>query len=141
TRRFYRRRFARIYPATAVSVLAAVVLWSLSVPNLTVTPRGVLASLTLTQSWFPQVHPLRDCNRVTWSLACEAFFYLLFPALLRVGQRAPRLLATLSGLGVVSGLVLTVALQTEYTYYCPATRLPEFGLGVALGVLVKGGMR
>ena len=140
-RSFYRRRFARIYPATAASVLVAIVLWSLSVPNLTVTPRGVVATLTLTQSWFPQWHPLRDCNRVTWSLACEAFFYLLFPVLLRLGRIAPRVLLWMSGLGVFAGFVLTVALQTEYTYYCPAARLPEFGLGVALGVLVKNGMR
>lgn len=72
---FYRRRFARIYPAYIVAVLIAIAV--------AVATRGFstvdLAAFTLLQSWWPNPAVYYAASPVFWSLSCEAFFYLVFP--------------------------------------------------------------
>lgn len=136
---FYRRRFARIYPATAVSTLLAVLLWSLSVPFV-LGGRGVAFQLLLVQSWFPP--DIRGAgNGVTWSLSCEAFFYLMFPLLLRAVRRWPRQTIAVVVAACLGWAYLTLALWSPETYYFPLSRLPEFVLGIALAVLMQQGWR
>jgi hypothetical protein len=81
--RFYWRRFARIWPALAVSTALAVpVFYSGRAVALDHAQQlGLLASLTLVQAWIPEV--LFAGNPAAWSLSDEAFFYALFPFLVR----------------------------------------------------------
>jgi peptidoglycan/LPS O-acetylase OafA/YrhL len=70
--RFYRRRFARVYPSHFVMLLVTVI-----VPTVAVA-RGVpeaIVSATLTQGWFaPTENLVYGMNGVSWTLSCEAFF-------------------------------------------------------------------
>ena len=145
-RSFWVKRFARIYPATLASTLVALGLWSAGVPYLFVTPGGVAACVTLTQSWFPGFHPVNDCNGVTWSLCCEAFFYLLFPMLIGWARRRPTQTVALVTFGaVIVAAVFTAVVSLlgvfVYTYYLPIVRLPEFLTGIALALAMQRGWK
>lgn len=139
-RMFWRRRFARIYPATMTAMVVSVALWLLAVPHMRMTsPWAFVAGVFLIQSWWPSKNVSEVGPGVTWSLACEAFFYLLLPLILPAVRRRPRVaLAVAVGALLAVGLV-SVAASTGYTYYCPLTRFPEFLLGVVLAVLVQQG--
>ncbi|MEV5881009.1 acyltransferase, partial [Streptomyces sp. NPDC052101] len=83
----------------------------------------------------------QELNPVSWSLACEAFFYASFPLLIlllrRLGARGS---AALAGLSVAAVLVLAWAdahhWWTYALYSFPAARLPEFVLGAVTARLV-----
>jgi peptidoglycan/LPS O-acetylase OafA/YrhL len=62
---FLRNRFARIYPATATSIVAAILL---PVTDFASSSAGVTASLLLVQAWVPTGRILFAANGVTWSL-------------------------------------------------------------------------
>nr|WP_202523387.1 acyltransferase [Kitasatospora sp. SID7827] len=82
-RRFWRRRFFKIYPSHLLTALAALALMARAGQ-----PRpGVLRNLLLVQTWTPDVDVILGVNPVSWSLACEALFYLAFPALLPAVRR------------------------------------------------------
>lgn len=141
---FYRRRFARIYPAYAVSVTAAI--------GYTVATTGFsavsLVPYTLMQSWVPNDQVHFAASAVFWSLSCEAFFYLTFP-LLRAVVRALTvrgLWALAAGAGAVSLVIASVGtafpVTPELTWavvVLPASRLPEFVIGVCLGAIMARG--
>jgi peptidoglycan/LPS O-acetylase OafA/YrhL len=139
---FYKRRFARIYPATAVSIAAAVGLAWLSVPHMTVSP-WVLASFGLVQAWLPLSFKAAhyDGNPVTWSLVSEAFFYALLPILLPVVRRYLRVTLSASIVGAMTVFIVAAKLHTEYVYACPLARLPEFVIGVGMATAMKSGWR
>ena len=88
--RFWRARFARIYPMHLVGVLLALPLFVLGstanhVQLAAVAKEGaiqVALSALLVQAWVP-AHVF-DLNGPSWSLSCEAFFYALFPLLVRL---------------------------------------------------------
>ncbi|MFF4256785.1 acyltransferase family protein [Streptomyces sp. NPDC001663] len=136
---FWRRRIARILPVhlvtAALALLMAYTLAHLAKP----TPEQAVANVLLVHSWWRPWWQTLD--PVSWSLACEAFFYSLFPLLAlllrRLGARGS---AALAGVSVLTILVLGWADAhhwTEQTIYSfPAARLPEFVLGVAVARLV-----
>lgn len=140
--RYLRARIARIYPVYLLSLL-------LALPFQLKTPLGAkFAVLFMVQAWNPINPGLAGAwNYPAWSLSVEGFFYLCFPLFLasmfKLSTRALRL--TVIGL-----LFLIVALHTPTmvlgvwngTVYglqvpLPVLRLPEFLVGVALGLLFR----
>jgi peptidoglycan/LPS O-acetylase OafA/YrhL len=80
-RRFYVRRFARIYPLYLVAWLLAVTVRLVEegeLPSLGVA----VATLLLVQSLVPSEAYYFGVDIVFWSLSCEALFYLALPAIL-----------------------------------------------------------
>ncbi|WP_221032027.1 acyltransferase family protein [Actomonas aquatica] len=143
--RFYWARFARVFPAYAVmhllALLLMVELWH-SDPVRWIYS-NVLSALGL-QAWFHYTFPI-GLNGATWSVSVEAFFYLLFPALLPVCQYFEQRWGPLRPL-VLCILFSTfigfsdIAFETGYDsgyYILPILRLPDFILGVFLGVQLR----
>ena len=145
---FYRRRFARIYPLHFVTALLALVLAFTLAPGTKPDLAQLIANLSLVQSWVPSVSFYQSVNPVSWSLSCEAFFYILFPLLFvllrRIGWRGNAFVVA----GCVAldlllpmlahHLVLSRDLNF-FLYYFPPARLPEFLLGMALAQVVRAG--
>ncbi|GIG63106.1 acyltransferase [Longispora fulva] len=159
-REFYQRRFAKVYPihALTTAVALAFVIASFGVPvwNL------IASHFLLVQSWVPSEFFYFGVNGVTWSLACEAFFYLLFPGLLILLSRA-RAVGLYVTAGICALLVFTLPALVNgvfslvnpdpfefvptseaggpvtfwFAYVFPPARLPEFVIGIALALLVK----
>ncbi|MFD8717183.1 acyltransferase family protein [Streptomyces sp. NPDC059629] len=137
--RFWWRRVARVYPVHLVTVGIALVMM-LTLPR---QPRPTLlqglADVFLVHSWWRPWWQTLD--PVSWSLACEAFFYAAFPLLAlllrRLGGRGATALAALSLLAV-----LALAWTDSHQWWdqpissFPAARLPEFVLGAATARLV-----
>lgn len=141
SRKFLRARFARIYPTYLLGFL---LIAPAVVARLHADPGKLglagLAAAGLLQGWFPKFTLL--WNGPGWSLSNEAFFYLLFPAILPILTR----LST-KGLWLVSAACWVAALAAPAAQlalygdrgagavmYMPAFRLAEFVLGVAAGV-------
>ncbi|GAA0449962.1 acyltransferase [Streptomyces olivaceiscleroticus] len=165
-RRFWRRRAAKVLPNHVVTCTAAAVLVALygvqaelSSAHGSWHPLAVVANLFLVHVWLPDGDFILAAHPVTWSLACEALFYLLFPVLILVVRRIrpARLpvwaLATAAATVCVPSLSLLLAgppfdpqvpvseLQFWAAYVFPVSRLPEFVLGMLLARLVAEGWR
>ncbi len=155
---FWRRRVVKLFPNHLVTLSAAVLLmWS---SGLAVTVANTVPTLFLVQSWFPVQDVLLNysSNSPTWSLACEAFFYLLFPGLVVLARRIPvqRLWPAIGVVVAVMAVLPFVArlLPDEpliygggalswweewFLYYLPVTRALDFVLGVLMAQVVMRG--
>jgi peptidoglycan/LPS O-acetylase OafA/YrhL len=136
SRVFWRRRFARIYPAFAavwilVTVAHIVQSEDLGWPD--------VLSLVMVQSWFSDPAVYFAASAVFWSLSAEAFFYVVFPLIIgplsRLSERQ-RLVTMLGIVAVVAGIGALVVstgngpLGTWFAYIFPPVRLLEFILGI-----------
>jgi peptidoglycan/LPS O-acetylase OafA/YrhL len=161
-RRFWQARFARIYPAYVVSLVASAPFFFLAVRTLNLpffawSKQHLVAACVLTvsllQSWVPNA--ALTWNSVCWSLSVEAFFYAVFPLLmLWSGDTKPRKL--LLWIAVTSLVSLSFSLLYVYLHpdgiakinsgettllwknilsFNPLVRLPEFVVGVFAGRL------
>jgi len=156
-RDFWSARVARILP---IYFFALLVSFPLSAGFAHMNGRsffpGALPALFLVQAWIPQ--SALTWNWPGWSLSVEAFFYLLFPFLLRplarLAQRHAALVlgatwllslipSTLYALTLPEGPVNTMSRSVGLTVikFNPLLRLPEFLIGIALGVLYLNGAR
>ncbi|TLQ43112.1 acyltransferase family protein [Streptomyces marianii] len=145
---FLRRRFARIWPLLATTTVLSVGVW-LALGK-AVSTKAVAATLLLVNAWIPDQVILRGGNPAAWSLSDEAWFYLIFPALMALpAVRSGRgrrwiwvtvcvgvVLAWLSGALIDSGVPRVWALD-----YLPLTRTLQFLLGVVAGLAVARGWR
>lgn len=144
-RRFWQRRIAKIYPNHLVTWGAA--LGAALAAGVTVSAAVALPALLLVQAWVPSEKVYFGVNPVSWSLACEVFFYALFPMLHRIFARLPgralwpaaaTALATVWAVPVAAGL-----LPDRYQYWAiwllPVSRLPEFVAGMLLARVVAEG--
>ncbi|WP_122818803.1 acyltransferase family protein [Nocardioides pantholopis] len=145
-RHFYGRRAARIYPMHLVTALVAAVFLFLVGGD--VGLGSSLLNLLLLQSWIPNERYASSLNGVSWSLCCEAFFYALFPILVR-RIRPVRRLRWLAG-GVAVSLVVTAIavaavlpaeLAQQFLYKCPPYRVGAFLLGIILATAFQRGYR
>ena len=161
-RQFWQARFARIYPAYALSLLVTAPYFFYAVGHLDIpflawskqhlAAAGIL-TLGLSQAWVPQ--GALTWNAVCWSLSVEAFFYLLFPGLLfwvrRLTSRGLALgiagcsLSSLTlsllyvflhpdGIDKINSLETTLLWKNVLSYN-PVVRLPEFVTGMLAGQL------
>ncbi|NUR84755.1 MAG: acyltransferase [Nonomuraea sp.] len=162
---FWRRRLVKIFPNHVVTwVLAMVFLVLYGAQShmigmsSTIHWDASVANLFLLHAWVPSPDYINSANSPVWSLACELFFYLLFPALYRMIKKIPRGRlwwwaggTTLVSLAVpcVAGLLKSPVLAPElpvptlqlwFGYILPLTRLPEFVLGMLLAVIVGEGL-
>ncbi|MFH9468456.1 acyltransferase family protein [Streptomyces clavifer] len=145
---FFWRRFARIWPLLAVSVIASVSVWRFMGTD--VSLRGVVATLGLVNSWTPVRHYRVGGNPAAWSLSNEAWFYVLFPLLLMLpllrsarGRTWCAIALCIAPVAVwTSGALFDdPALRFWTLDYFPPTRTLQFVLGVVAGLAVKRGWR
>jgi peptidoglycan/LPS O-acetylase OafA/YrhL len=142
-RRFWWRRAARVYPAHLATWLVAVLLALIGGSGVALAVW--LPNLLLVQAWSPDLDVFFGLNTVSWSLACEIFFYALFPVLIVVLRRLPgRALwpATAVALGLVwlipvAAQALPAADRYWFIWVFPLTRLPEFAAGMLLARIVR----
>ena len=140
---FWYRRAARIWPLHLVAVLAAIVVGATLMPSIrTASPAALVANVLLVNAWHAPWW--QAGNPVSWSLACEAFFYLTFPFLIRPIRHAhPAVLTALAVLAAVLVLVAPVLVPhlpgSPVPASWPPARFPEFLLGVLTAALVRSG--
>lgn len=157
--RFWRARLARIYPtyllALCLTTASALTLGQLGVQPWSTctwancTAPWLLSALPL-QSWFADSQIQQLWNAPGWSIATEAFFYALFPWLLRPAMALTRRWGwwTLAALWLLqnlmfAGLSLYTAqaspeLQSALAWWQerhPLLRLPEFLMGITAWTL------
>lgn len=137
---FWLRRIARVYPVHIVTALAALlIIWRQS-PDLLPSIGPLIANVLLVHAWWMDTRFNQSLNPVSWSLACEAFFYAVFPAIFaalrRVGIRS---LWTVAGLCLAVIFIVPYFADRAIMHFFPLTRLAEFVLGVALAGLVRSG--
>ncbi|NDL56883.1 acyltransferase family protein [Phytoactinopolyspora mesophila] len=165
TRGFYRRRIVKIFPNHVVTLgLMLILLWVTTAPSPLPVQEPTLgegvANLLLVHTWYPDLGYVSGGTSVTWSLASEMFFYLLFPLIIGplCAIRARNLWAVT--LGVAALVVSVPALATFVTsneadpmlfgmsmsveywwliYFFPPVRLLEFVLGILLARVVLTG--
>jgi peptidoglycan/LPS O-acetylase OafA/YrhL len=156
--RLWRRRLVKIYPNHLVTFVAAAVL--MGIASQKIIADQAVENLFLVQSWVPDLATTNSMNGVSWSLSCEAFFYLSFPLLLLVVRRIPArhlwtALAAVAVLAVVLPLVAQYAIggaklpgiasgqysfeQIWFVYFFPPVRALEFVLGMLLARIVQTG--
>lgn len=142
TKDFWQRRFAKIYPAYVVA-------WVLAVGANVVTGRGSdggdALSLFLLQSWVPVSDVYFATSGVFWSLSVEAFFYLLFPLIIRPLTRWSERGRLICIAGVlVAGICTTTAGQliggevgNWFYLVFPPVRALDFVLGILIALQLK----
>jgi peptidoglycan/LPS O-acetylase OafA/YrhL len=144
-RRFYGRRFARVWPphATVVALAVPVIYLAGGTPVWGALP----FVLTCTHVWIPSPAWHYAFNGPSWSLGAEAFFYALFPVLIRVARRQRlRQLAAVT-VAMMAAAALVVVLLVPDTawgfllYLNPLYRIGEFALGMLLAMAVRRGRR
>ncbi|GAB3149388.1 acyltransferase [Microbacterium neimengense] len=138
--RYYLRRFARVYPLHLVGVALAIWVGATMVPAIrTSDTRALAANLLFANSWWSPWW--QAGNPVSWSLACEAFFYLCSPFLIRYlaarGVTAIRVILVLSLAATWIAPVIAMAAPAISPYSFPPVRLAEFIAGIAAACLVR----
>lgn len=155
--RFWVARFARVWPLHAAMLVAFIPLALLeagsSIQGLFTTAWQALVNGALLHAWVPfgGAEGLAETfNAPSWTLSVEALFYALFPlisALLvhRLRWGTAQLWLLVAGSWLVLGLVGVAAGDAArgewFMRVFPLTRLPDFVIGVALGLIVVQGLQ
>lgn len=142
---FYWRRFARVWPLHALTMM-------LSIGVAVATGAALLwpalpAVLLLVQAWSPDGGVIYSFNGVSWSLSCEMFFYLVFPL---IAGRIARSRAVIVGLGAFAAMAVVAVAVHKYQLggisayvlvSMPLFRLGEFVIGICLALVIQKGWR
>lgn len=139
-KKFYVRRFARVYPLHFFFFLVALGLLFLThgLPSVA----AIIANLFLLQAWVPNWDYIFSVNGVSWSLSCEMFFYACTPLILNYLNRVPARVRYTILIGwfilcaTVAGVISTTSNYADVVVYAnPLLRSGEFALGMVLGLL------
>jgi peptidoglycan/LPS O-acetylase OafA/YrhL len=160
--RFWRARFARVYPAYFLSLAVTAPFFVFALRHLSLPffawseghlTLAALSTLLLLQAWIPQ--GALTWNPVCWSLSVEAFFYSLFPFLLRrtrtfssrklvfgiaafslmsLGISLAYVLFHPDGVNMINSSEVTLLWKNVLSFN-PLVRLPEFVVGMLTGLL------
>lgn len=157
-RTFWLLRVARIYPIYLVGMILFTPFILMNITELHATMTGVavrvliygLTTLMLVQAWLPQL--ALAWNGPGWSLSAEAFFYALFPYLLRLLKSRPIVFTTGAAglfylfylLPYAIGHVLpeNISGNSNWIFFVtfnPLIRIPEFIIGICLARLIIDG--
>jgi peptidoglycan/LPS O-acetylase OafA/YrhL len=154
---FWRRRAAKILPNHVLTWCAVMAALACAGAAASTSGSGIaanLASLFLVNTWVPSQRFVSAGNPVSWSLAAEMFFYLVFPVILPWVERLSRR-GLLIGAGTAIAIVWTWPVFCEFVvnpggsffagywflYVLPVTRLPEFVLGMMAARISSAGIR
>jgi peptidoglycan/LPS O-acetylase OafA/YrhL len=141
-RSFYRRRFARIWPAFFAAWIAAAAIGVLQHDGTHSVGRFIVGGLLL-QSWLPDRSWYFAVNGVSWTLSVEAFFYFTFPfwagRLAGASRRQLRVLAAVALIAffVIAVLVHSNAAGSWVRPHFPPVRIFEFFLGACVALEVR----
>ncbi|GGU32969.1 acyltransferase family protein [Streptomyces violascens] len=161
-RAFWRRRFWKIYPNHALGwALGALFFVVATAPSPmavggSATVLGGAAELFLLKVWMPVPEAFNGFNDPSWSVCCEAFFYLLFPVLIFAARRLSRTGLRCTWLALACAILTfpAVAMALDgralpgwplglnalwFGYVFPPVRLTEFMLGMVTARLVQEG--
>jgi peptidoglycan/LPS O-acetylase OafA/YrhL len=145
-RRFWRRRAAKIYPNHVVTALVALLV--VVAAGAAVSVWAAICNLLLIQAFIPRESVYFGLNTPSWSLSCEALFYLCFPVILRGVDRLPKrglwpaTVATLAAVCVAPALALLLpgSLRYWFVFVCPPVRMLEFIVGILLARVLQAGL-
>jgi len=127
-RRFFQRRFLRLWPIYAVAVFAAAV-WNAGQPGVV---RQSLAYLVYGQTFWGRVTPLEPFSSVWWSLATEVQFYIALGLCGLLGTRRTGravLTALLVGYAIAYGVFLVTGFGVSDLSPSLSLRVSLFGRG------------
>jgi peptidoglycan/LPS O-acetylase OafA/YrhL len=141
-KRFYGRRILRIWPPYTIVLVAAFCLlpllkhsfggWFREIPQ---EPLGVWAYLLMIQNFFGSALRKSPILVVTWSLAIEEQFYLIWPIVIRQGLRRMLLPCVSAGL-VLAPLLRTWAMQRGISQIAIYTSPLTHGDGLLCGAAI-----
>ena len=137
--RFYWLRFARIWPLHAAVMCALFVLGARA-------PLGeVVSQLLLVQQWNWNHIFTEGLNGVSWTLSVEAFFYALFPFLIRPLHRRStgQLIGIAAGAWIIHGVAVFAAISSGMpeaalwlVFSNPASRIGQFVIGMVIAIML-----
>lgn len=151
-RAFYLRRIGRIWPSAMVALILAIPVFYSFNPDPShwwVKPVDLgilLLSVPLIQGWWLAPAILFSGNPAAWTLTCEFFFYSLHPVFQRLYIKLSNwvvfgaLFLLIAVLFVVKSICTFGIVQGCFVLPLPIERLPEFLLGMGLGVMAGRGL-
>jgi peptidoglycan/LPS O-acetylase OafA/YrhL len=149
-RTFHVARIARIYPMHVVTTALALAWfipfgapqWDVSSASERIA--GFTAQALLLQSWSADGNVYGAGNPVSWSISVEALFYALFPFALwllirTVARASARVLVAMVAIVCVAQYAVLWSVHvtpgiTWLLYRFPIARLPDFAVGMLLGL-------
>ncbi|GGN16664.1 peptidoglycan/LPS O-acetylase OafA/YrhL [Actinoplanes campanulatus] len=145
---FYWRRVGRIWPVHLVALPLGIYAFYIAA-KVDIDWPGLISSVFLVQTWFPDVTPTLPGNPVTWTLSVELLFYALFPLVAPFANRMrTRWLMVATAVGLFGMyLVNWVAdanlepAMARWVMRHPLVYLPEFLLGMTMALALRRGWR
>jgi peptidoglycan/LPS O-acetylase OafA/YrhL len=123
---FYLKRFAKIYPAYAfATIVYFIFLHDYTSGQIS---RVLVTNPFLVQGFFPNIFAI-GINGFTWSLTVEMFLYFLFPFLILLSAKSPKILVASLLIAAITSFNVH-ADKSEYIYANPVIRLADFMCGM-----------
>lgn len=139
-KKYFVARFARIYPVYLFALVLSLAIEYYATRTIRHSTASIFLNVTLLQGWFDT----SVINFPSWSLSCEAFFYVLFPFCVGYIRKweASKILKSMMILWAVTQIAMYVIfiLLNEQRFYLrlhPVLHTPTFLLGVCLAFLFK----
>jgi peptidoglycan/LPS O-acetylase OafA/YrhL len=141
-KRFWSRRVRRLVPALWLYVLATSVLSALGVVGFITSPPVIITTLVYALNWVRAFVAVPESVAITWSLAVEEQFYLLWPLAFLAARRWPRFPIYAAAVGVLVAPLLRFAMWgsgggADRIYYGTQGHMDALLLGCLLAYWVR----